>query len=144
MDINIISKSWTKRCGLKVKLNEDEDSLIANDNLQTQDIAAHSYITNLFVQPFYSHSIVHAVVASEPQSMAELWQCRLGTQAQRSFRYSDTMDSTLHNALSASRQSGSASLSMPIQSEQDQCYSVCTPTSVVLSIHQHTMECNMS
>jgi Pol polyprotein, beta-barrel domain len=28
MDINIISKSWTKRCGLKVKTNENEDFLL--------------------------------------------------------------------------------------------------------------------
>jgi Pol polyprotein, beta-barrel domain len=31
MDINIISKSWTKRCGLKVRMDENEDFLIAND-----------------------------------------------------------------------------------------------------------------
>jgi Pol polyprotein, beta-barrel domain/Zinc knuckle len=68
MDINI-SKSWTKRCGLKVKMNDNEDFVITNDKgmcLQMQDIAGHSYIMNLFVQPFHSHAIVHAVVASEP------------------------------------------------------------------------------
>jgi Pol polyprotein, beta-barrel domain len=76
MDINIISKAWAKRCRLKVRINNDEDFLITNDKgmcLQTQDIAGHSYIMNLFTQPFLSsHAIVYAVVASELQSMAEL------------------------------------------------------------------------
>jgi hypothetical protein len=89
MDINIISKSWMKRCGLKVKMNENEDFLIVNDKgmcLQTQDIAGHSYITTLFVQPFHSHAIVHAVVASEPQSMAKLWHRRLGHTSTKTLR----------------------------------------------------------
>jgi hypothetical protein len=81
MDINIISKSWPKRCGLKVKMNEDEDFLLANNKgtyLQTNDIARHSYITNIFTQPFpLSHAIMHAVVGSEPQLMAKLCPCRL-------------------------------------------------------------------
>jgi GAG-pre-integrase domain len=82
MDIDIISMSWTKRCGLKVRMNGDEDFLIANDKgmcLKTQDIAGHSYIMNLFAQPFLSsYAIVHAVIASEPQSMAQPWHRRLG------------------------------------------------------------------
>jgi Pol polyprotein, beta-barrel domain len=82
MDINIISKAWMKRCGLKVKMDDDEDFLIANDKgmcLKTQDVVGHSYLTNLFAQPFLlSYATVHAVVASEPQSMAELWHRRLG------------------------------------------------------------------
>jgi Pol polyprotein, beta-barrel domain len=90
MDINIISKSWTKRCGLKVRMNDDEDFLIAHDKsicLKTQDIAGHSYITNLFVQPFLSsHAIVHGVVASEPQSMAELWHCHFGHTSTKILR----------------------------------------------------------
>jgi GAG-pre-integrase domain len=100
MDINIISKSWTKRCGLKVRLNDNEDFLIANNKgmcLNTQDIAQHSYITNLFAQPFVSsHAIVHAVVASEPQSIAELWHRRLGhasTEILQMFGYNG-FDST--------------------------------------------------
>jgi Pol polyprotein, beta-barrel domain/GAG-pre-integrase domain/Zinc knuckle len=81
MDINIMSKAWMKRCGLKVKINDNKDFLIANDKgmyLQMQHISGHSYIMNLFTQPFHSHAIVHAVVASKPQSIAELWHCRLG------------------------------------------------------------------
>jgi Pol polyprotein, beta-barrel domain len=144
MDINIISKSWTKRCGLKLKMNENEDFLIVNDKgmcLQAQDNAVHSYIMNLFVQPFHSHAIVHAGVASEPQSMDELWHRHLGHMSTKTLRILGY--NALHNALFASKQSRCASLSTPIQSEQDQRYSVCTPTSVVLSIHQPMMECGM-
>jgi hypothetical protein len=58
-------------------MNDDKDFLIVNNKgmyLKMQDIAGHSYITNLFVQPFLlSYAIIHAVVASEPQSMAKLW-----------------------------------------------------------------------
>jgi Pol polyprotein, beta-barrel domain/GAG-pre-integrase domain len=91
MDINIISKAWMKRCGLKVKLDDDEGILITNDKgmcLKTQDIAGHSYITNLFVQPFLSsHATVHAVVvASEPQSMAQLWHRRLSHTSTKILR----------------------------------------------------------
>jgi hypothetical protein len=147
MDIDIISKAWTKRCGLKVRMNDDEDFLIANDKgmcLKTQDITGHSYITNLFAQPFLlSHATMHAVVASEPQ-----WPSSgtvvLATRAPRPFGYLDTMDSILHNVLYASRRSRFASLSVQIQSEQHQGFSVCTPTSVVLSIHRPMMECNTS
>jgi Pol polyprotein, beta-barrel domain len=42
MDIAIMSKSWMKRCRLKVRMTENEDFLIANDKgmcLQTCDIA---------------------------------------------------------------------------------------------------------
>jgi hypothetical protein len=59
-------KPWMKTCGLKVKMNENEDFLIANNRsvcLQTQDIAGHSYISNLFSQPFHSHATMHAVIA---------------------------------------------------------------------------------
>jgi hypothetical protein len=65
MDINIISKSWTKRYGLKVKMNENENFPIANDKrmcLQTQDVG-HSYFTNLSAPPSHSHATVHVVVA---------------------------------------------------------------------------------
>jgi hypothetical protein len=76
MDINIISKAWTKRCGLKIKMNENEDFLITNNKgicLQMQDIAGYSYIINLFMQPFpLSYKTVYAVVTSEPQSIAKL------------------------------------------------------------------------
>jgi hypothetical protein len=60
MDINIISKFWMKRCGLKVKMNKNEDFLIADNKgmcLQTQDIAGHSYITNLAALPFIYNRI---------------------------------------------------------------------------------------
>jgi hypothetical protein len=89
MNINIISKSWTKRYGLKVKINESEDFVIANDKgmcLQTQDIPGYSYITNLFTQPFHSHTIVHTVVTSEPPSMAKLRHCRLGHTSTKIFQ----------------------------------------------------------
>jgi hypothetical protein len=52
MNINIISMSWMKRYGLKVKMNDDKDFLITNDKgmyLKTQDIPGYSYITNLFM-----------------------------------------------------------------------------------------------
>jgi GAG-pre-integrase domain len=50
-------------------------------------MARHSYITNLFMQPFLSsHAIVHAVVASEPQSMAKLWHRRLGHTSTKILR----------------------------------------------------------
>jgi GAG-pre-integrase domain len=42
---------------------------------------------NLFLQPFFSsYAIVHAVVASEPQSMAELWHRRLGHTSTKILR----------------------------------------------------------
>jgi hypothetical protein len=134
MDINIISKSLTKRCGLNVKMNENEDFLITNDKgmcLQTHYIAGHSYITNLFTQPFHSHATVHAVIASEPESMAKLWHHHPGHTSTKTLwilGYLDTMDSTLHNVLFASRWSRFTSVSMQIRCEQHQHCSVCTPT----------------
>jgi hypothetical protein len=108
--------------------------------LRTCDVAAYSYITNVFVQPFIlsslSHAIDHTVVALEPQPVAQLWHRHLGHAGTK------TMDSIPHNARFVSRRSSFGNLLAQTLDEQHRRSSAYILTSVARSILRPIMVCS--